>query len=54
MVAFGQKLEQGLEVKLNGEQLKKINQVIDMSGLLSFDDYYHRVATWEKISNPTL
>ena len=29
------KLEQGLEVKLNGEQLKKINQVIDMSGLLS-------------------
>ena len=43
------KLEQGLEVKLNGEQLKKINQVIDMSDLLSFDDYYHRVATWRKL-----
>jgi len=43
------KLEDGEEVRMNSEQIRKLTQAFDISGYLVFDDYYNRALIWKRL-----
>ena len=43
------KLEDGLEVIIDHKQVRKLTEAVDISGLLSFDDYYNKALLWRRL-----
>lgn len=42
-------LENGDDVKMNSEQVRKLTQAFDISGYLIFDDYYNKALKWKRL-----
>lgn len=42
-------LENGDDVKMNSEQVRKLTQAFDISGYLIFDDYYNKALMWKRL-----
>ena len=42
-------IEDEREVSLNAEQVRKLTKAFDISGYLTFDDYYHRALMWKRL-----
>ena len=42
-------IENEQEVSLNAEQVRKLTKAFDISGYLTFDDYYHRALIWKRL-----
>ena len=42
-------IEDEQEVSLNAEQVRKLTKAFDISGYLTFDDYYHRALIWKRL-----
>jgi len=43
------KIENAQKVSLNAEQVRKLTVAFDISGYLTFEDYYHRALTWRRL-----
>ncbi|MCP4120581.1 MAG: hypothetical protein GY751_02375 [Bacteroidetes bacterium] len=44
-----EKIENAQKVSLNAEQVRKLTKAFDVSGYLTFDDYYHRALIWKRL-----
>jgi len=44
-----EKIENAQKVSLNAEQVRKLTKAFDISGYLTFDDYYHRALIWKRL-----
>jgi hypothetical protein len=44
-----EKIENAQKVSLNTEQVRKLTNAFDISGYLTFDDYYHRALIWKRL-----
>jgi len=44
-----EKIENAQKVSLNAEQVRKLTNAFDVSGYLTFDDYYHRALIWKRL-----